>query len=300
MSGKSYFISFVKDDESWAKWLVKILQAEGHKVALSDNAGRLPQPDETLLALLSRAYLDSEAGKDEWVTAYTGDRKGQGRAIIPVRVESVNPEGLLSHRVFIDIFGNISDEERARRLLAALSDEKRELQDSEYQNIAAGEIKTAHNLPPVENNPAELPAQAGADTLRELEEILLRDPHPIAVLAGTDARNAALGFAWKHIRKYHTVWLVNAADETGLDLAYKQITAAKKLSAAAGADNIREAVREWLENDSGALLVFDGAEDMNLLETYLPQEARGGIIITAKDTDAASILMLENVIIKCD
>jgi hypothetical protein len=294
MPGKSYFISFVKDDESWAKWLVKLLEAEGYKVTLSDNAGRLPQPDETLIALLSRAYLDSEAGKDEWVTAYTGDRKGQGRAIIPVRVESVNPEGLLSHRVFIDIFGNISDEERARRLLAALSDEKRELQESEYQNIAAWEIKTAHNLPPAENKPAD------ADTLRELEKTLLQDPHPIAVLAGTDARNAALSFAWKHIRKYHTVWLVNAADETGLDLAYKQITAAKKLSAAAGADNIREAVREWLENDSGSLLVFDDAQDMNLLETYLPQEARGGIIITVKDADAASILMLENVTIKCD
>jgi len=298
MTKKSYFISFVKDDESWAKWLVRILEAEGHKVTLSDNAGKLPQPDETLIALLSRAYLDSEAGKDEWVTAYTGDRKGQGRAIIPVRVEGVNPEGLLSHRVFIDIFGSISDEERARRLLAALSDEKRELEDSEYQNIAAGEIKTAHNLPPAENNPAS------AASLRELEETLLQDPHPIAVLAGTDARNAALGFAWKHIRKYHTIWLVNAADEVGLDLAYKQITAAKKLSAQAsalaGADNIREAVREWLENDSGSLLIFDGAQDMNLLETYLPQEARGGIIITVKDADAASILMLENVIIKCD
>jgi hypothetical protein len=294
MTKKSYFISFVKDDESWAKWLLKLLEAEGHKVTLSDNAGKLPQPDETLIALLSRAYLDSEAGKDEWVTAYTGDRKGSGRAIIPVRVESVNPEGLLSHRVFIDIFGNISDEERARRLLAALSDEKRELEDSEYQNIAVGEIKTTHNLPPAENNPAN------AVPVSELEETLLKDPHPIAVLAGANARNAALSFAWKHIRKYHTVWLVNAVDETGLDLAYKQITAAKKLSAQAGADNIREVVREWQENDSGSLLIFDGAEDMNLLETYLPQEARGGIIITVKDADAASILMLENVIINCE
>ena len=294
MTKKSYFISFVKDDESWAKWLVKLLEAEGHKVTLSDNAGKLPQPDETLIALLSRAYLDSEAGKDEWITAYTGDRKGQDRAIIPVRVEGVNPEGLLSHRVFIDIFGSISDEERARRLLAALSDEKRELEDSEYQNIAAGEIKTVHNLPVAENNPAN------AVPVGELEKILLQDPHPIAVLAGANARNAALSFAWKHIRKYHTVWLVNAVDETGLDLAYKQITAAKKLSAQAGADNIREAVREWQENDSGSLLIFDGAQDMNLLETYLPQEARGGIIITVEDADAASILMLENVIIHCD
>jgi len=299
MTKKSYFISFVKDDESWAKWLVKLLEAEGHKVTLSDNAGKLPQPDDTLIALLSRAYLDSEVGKDEWITAYTGDRKGEGRAIIPVRVESVNPEGLLSHRVFIDIFGSISDEERARRLLAALSDEKRELEDSEYQNIAAGEIKTTHNLPVAENNPADLPAQAGIAPVSELEKTLLQDPHPIAVLAGTNARNAALSFAWKHIRKYHTIWLVNAADEVGLDLAYKQITAAKKLSAQVGADNIREAVREWQENDSGSLLIFDGAQDMNLLETYLPQEARGGIIITVKDADAASILMLENVIINC-
>jgi len=294
MTKKSYFISFVKDDESWAKWLVKLLEAEGHKVTLSDNAGKLPQPEQTLIALLSRAYLDSEAGKDEWVTAYTGDRKGSGRAIIPVRVEGVNPEGLLSHRVFIDIFGSISDEERARRLLAALSDEKRELEDSEYQNIAVGEIKTTHNLPIAENNPAD------AAPVSELEKTLLQDPHPIAVLAGTNARNAALSFAWKHIRKYHTVWLVNAADEVGLDLAYKQITVAKKLSAQAGADNIREAVREWQENDSGSLLIFDGAQDMNLIETYLPQEARGGIIITVEDADAASILMLENVIIHCD
>jgi hypothetical protein len=291
-SNKSYFISFVKSDESWAKWLLKILEAEGHKVTLSDNAGKLPQPNETLIALLSKAYIDSEAGKDEWITAYTGDRKGSERAIIPVRVENnVFPTGLLSHRVFIDIFGNISDEERARRLLSALSDEKRELQESEYQNIAEREIKTAHNLPPAQDAPA--------DALRELEETLLHDPHPVAVLAGASARNAALSFAWKHIRKYHTVWLVNAADEAGLDLAYKQIAGAKKLPAHSGADEIRDAVREWLENDSGGLLVFDDAQDLNLLETYLPQEARGGIIITVQNAGDASILMLENVIINC-
>jgi hypothetical protein len=289
---KSYFISFVKGDASWAKWLVKILEAEGHKVTLSDNVGKLPQPGETLIALISRAYLDSEAGKDEWVTAYTGDRKGSDRAIIPVRVENVLPEGLLSHRVFIDIFGNISDEERKRRLLAALSDEKRELQESEYQNIAEGEIKTVHNLPPAQDTPAE--------ALRELEETLLQDIHPVAVLAGTDnAYNTALSFAWKHIRKYHTVWLLNAADEDGLDLAYKQIASAKKLSAVSGADEIREVVREWLENDSGYLLIFDGAQDLNLLEMYLPQEMRGGIIINVKDAGDASILMLENVVINC-
>lgn len=289
---KSYFISFVKGDESWAKWIAKILETEGHKVTLSDNAGKLPQANETLIALLSKAYIDSEAGKDEWITAYTGDRKGSERAIIPVRVENnVFPEGLLSHRVFIDIFGNISDEERARRLLSALSDEKKELQDSEYQNIAEGEIKTVHNLPPAQDAPA--------DVLRELEETLLQDPHPVAVLAGVNARNAALSFAWKHIRKYHTVWLVNAADETGLDLAYKQIATTKKLPAQSGADEIRDAVREWLENDSGGLLIFDGAQDLNLLEMYLPQEARGGIIITVKNAGDASILMLENVIINC-
>jgi hypothetical protein len=289
---KSYFISFVKGDESWAKWLVKILEAEGHKATLSDNAGKLPQPGETLIALISRAYLDSEAGKDEWITAYTGDRKGSDRAIIPVRVENVLPEGLLSHRVFIDIFGNISDEERKRRLLAALSDEKRELQESEYQNIAEGEIKTVHNLPPAQDAPAE--------ALRELEETLLQDSHPVAVLAGADnAHNTALSFAWKHIRKYHTVWLLNAADEDGLDLAYKQIASAKKLSALSGTDKIREAVREWLENDSGYLLIFDEAQDLNLLEMYLPQEMRGGIIINVKDAEDASILMLENIIINC-
>jgi hypothetical protein len=288
---KSYFISFAKGDESWAKWLVKILEAEGHTITLSDNSGKLPQPNETLIALLSRAYLDSEAGKDEWVAAYTGDRKGSGRAIIPVRVENVLPEGLLSHRVFIDIFGNISDEERSRRLLAALSHEKRVLLGSEYQNIADGEIKTVHNLPSAQNAPT--------DAIRELEETLLQDPHSVAVLVGVSARNATLSFAWKHIRKYHTAWLVNAADEDGLDLAYKQIASAKKLSALSGADEIREAVREWLENDSGYLLIFDGAQDLNLLEMYLPQETRGGIIITVHDAGAASILMLENVIINC-
>jgi hypothetical protein len=293
---RGFFISFTQQDETWAKWTAKILKAEGHAVTLTGETDA-PPDDAVFIILLSRAYLDSEESKAEWISAYARDKKGSERAIIPVRVENVLPEGLLSHRVFIDIFGSISDEERKRRLLAALSDEIRELQDSEYRDIAdTGAPKALHNLPP----PG--PFSDSAAIIPEMEKHLLAggDTRPVVILsgeAGAGKTAAALAFARKNINKYHTLWLVNAEDSDSLDLAYRQLAREKKISAAADTEAIREAVREWLENDAGHLIIFDGVEDMNLLDDYLPQEVHGGVIMTTRDRGAGAILMLENVMI---
>jgi hypothetical protein len=213
-------------------------------------------------------------------------------------VEKVLPEGLLSHRVFIDIFDLPNDEERAARLFAGLSGEIRELQDREYQGIAdGGAPKALHNLP----KPGEGPV-SGDSVLAEMEKCLLSggDTRPVVILSGEGGSGktaAALAFAWKNINKSHTLWLVNAEDSGSLDLAYRELAREKKIKAGDDAEAVREAMREWLENDAGHLIIFDGVEDMNLLDDYLPQEVHGSIIMTTRDRGAGALLMLENVMI---
>jgi hypothetical protein len=68
------------------------------------------------LALLSETYLDSSPmGEAEWRAAFAEDPSGEDRRLIPVRISSCQPPGLLRTRIYVDLVG--LDAEAARRAL---------------------------------------------------------------------------------------------------------------------------------------------------------------------------------------
>jgi hypothetical protein len=300
---KTWFISYAKSDEHWAEWIAHTLEEGGYGAILGSGTEAARANTDALIAVLSRSYLDSEAGKDEWLAAYSRDKTGGDRNILPVRVENVLPEGLLSHRVYIDIFDDAGEEEKKARLLGGLSDEIRELRDIAYQDTGeAGRVFTAHNLSPRNKSFAgrEEILTALADTFFQSDTT-----HPVQILIGKPGAGKtgiALEYAWRNMKKYHTLWVVNAGSAEALDAAYKSLGEAKKLfkDGERDSDTVREAVRNWLENDSGHLLIFDNVEDMNLLEEYLPQEVHGNILMTSRDRGVSAILMLENILVEID
>lgn len=132
---ESVFISYTGDDENWAKWIGSNLMSAGYSVTVQykdflpgsnfvqhmDDA--VKNTDRTI-AVLSKAYLESEFATSEWQAAFRDDPLGHKRKLIPVRVEKVRPKGLLGSIVYADIVG-LSEKSATAVLLGAISAEHR-------------------------------------------------------------------------------------------------------------------------------------------------------------------------------
>jgi hypothetical protein len=129
--GIEFFISYSAADESWAEWIAWQLDQAGYSIRLQkwdflpgnnfviemDKAAKSAQ--RTLL-VLSTAAIESGFVGAEWAAAFRKDPTGAERAVIPVRVDRCDVEGLLGPIIYIDLVGTDGDE-ASRRLLAGLA-----------------------------------------------------------------------------------------------------------------------------------------------------------------------------------
>ena len=130
-----FFISYTSVDQSWAEWIAWQIEKVGHHALIqawdfSPGSNFVLQMQEafdssdTTIAILSHEYLKKGFPASEWAAAFGQDPTGQNRALVPVRIEDVKPNGLLSSIVYIDLF-NVSDERTAiARLLKGIINER--------------------------------------------------------------------------------------------------------------------------------------------------------------------------------
>lgn len=127
---KDFFISYTRVDQESADWIDWQLRDAGYSTILQskdfrpgsnfvvemDNATR--QATHTLL-VLSPDYLKALYVQPEWAAAFGKDPSGKKRALIPVRVRSCEPTGLLGQIVYIDLVA-LEEEEAHKALLAGV------------------------------------------------------------------------------------------------------------------------------------------------------------------------------------
>ena len=123
---KDFFISYTGSDTQYATWVAELLESKGFKVVIQawdfrpgdnfvkkiDDALR---ECKKLLIILSQNYLRSEWCRTEWTSKLAEKSNPNDGAIIPIRVEPVEVEGLLSPIVYIDIVDK--DEPDARQCI---------------------------------------------------------------------------------------------------------------------------------------------------------------------------------------
>jgi hypothetical protein len=121
-----FFVSHTSADASWAEWIAWVIEAEGYRVKLQKWDFRpgsnfvLEMHDAAMqaartIAVLSSAYFESPFGRAEWAAAFQADPRAAQRRLLPIRVESCSPPGLLASITYIDLFGK--DKVEAQRLL---------------------------------------------------------------------------------------------------------------------------------------------------------------------------------------
>ncbi|ELP63803.1 toll/interleukin-1 receptor domain-containing protein [Streptomyces turgidiscabies] len=127
---KDFFISYTSADRRWAVWIAWELEEAGFGVLVQEwdfvpgsnwhtGMERGVTEYERTIAVLSPDYLKSVYGRQEWQVAVGADPAGFKRKLVPVRIASCTPQGLLASVVFIDLVG-LTSEQAHRQLLAGI------------------------------------------------------------------------------------------------------------------------------------------------------------------------------------
>jgi hypothetical protein len=307
-----FFVSYTSSDRAWAEWIAWQLEAEGYQVVVQAwdfTAGRdwvhemqqATATAERVVAILSNAYLRSAHGEAEWRVFYAQDPSGERGLLLPVRVDKVDPPGLLKTRIYVDLVDQDPPSARQALLAAARGARGRPTQEPEFPgdrgpaSTATEAPRFPGELPPVWNVPYHPnPYFIGRDLL--LAEIHARltaleaDSRRVVLtgLGGTGKTQLAVEYAYRQRADYDLVWWVRSEQPTSLLGDYASLAGQTPLAAGlktaenAAQEAVAEAVRGWLERHRRWLLVLDNVEEPAAIIELLPRSGGGHVLLTTQ------------------
>jgi tetratricopeptide (TPR) repeat protein len=167
------------------------------------------------------------------------------------------------------------------------------------QGIAPGppptEIKAERDtgaLPPIWNLPhLRNPNFTGREDLLTRLRQALTSGQPAALtqaihgLGGVGKTQLAVEYAYRHAADYELVWWVRAEEPAALAADYAALAGPLDLPEKDEPDQrlVVQAVRRWLGQHDGWLLVFDNARRPEDLRPYLPPGGAGHVLVTSRN-----------------
>jgi len=304
---RDFFISYNNADRQWAAWIAWQLEDAGYTTILQAwdfrpgsnfalEMDRATRDAERTIAVLSDDYVSAVYTQPEWAEAFRKDPNGQERKLVPVRVGECKPEGLLGPIVLIDLVG--SDQDAAREAL--LEGAKPGRAKPQSAPVFPAEVERSVQapptfpgvLPPVWNVPhLRNPNFTGRESLLTgIDDALAKGQHAaltqaVVGLGGVGKTQLALEYAYQYAGDYSVIWWVRSEEPAQLASDYAGLAAALDLREKEEPDQrvIVQAVRHWLEQNSGWLLIFDNAPNPDAVRDYLPRGGAGHLLITSLD-----------------
>jgi len=306
---KDFFISYNKADREWAEWIAWQLEEAGYTTVLQAwdfrpgsnfvlDMQRASGEAQRMIAVLSPDYLAALYTQPEWAAAFARDPTGEKGTLLPVRVRECDLKGLLPQIVYIDLVGLDETAAKERLLAGARFERAKPTTAPAFPGEAARAVPERPRFPGSQPAPAiwNVP-QARNPNFTGREEMLadlraaLTSGQAAALtqaihgLGGVGKTQLAIEYAYRHRADYSVVWWVRAEEPAALAGDYAALAAALDLPQKEAREQavIVEAVRRWLEANTGWLLVFDNAGEPADVREYLPRSAGGHAIITSRN-----------------
>jgi tetratricopeptide (TPR) repeat protein len=303
---KDFFISYNKADKSWAEWIAWILEEAGYTTVIQAwdfrpgsnfllDMDKATRESERTIIVLSPDFVTALYTQPEWAAAFARDPTGEKGILIPVLVRECNLEGLLAQIVHIKLAG--LDEAAAEKAL--LDGLKRDRAKPTSKPSFPGAPRSVPvkprfpgTLPGIWNVPHHRnPNFTGREEILSQLGDLLRSGAPatltqaITGLGGIGKTSLALEYVYRYASDYSVVWWLPSEEPAKLTIEYAALAKALDLPVkdSPNVPEIVHAVRRWLDQNSGWLLVFDNAVSPEELREFRPQGETGHVIITSRN-----------------
>ncbi|MBA2392935.1 MAG: TIR domain-containing protein [Ktedonobacteraceae bacterium] len=310
MAACDFFLSYNKADRAWAEWLAWQLEEDGYTTIIqawdfrpgTNFVAKMHEVTTSAthtIAVLSPDYLnDAPFSAAEWMAAFVQDPIGTNSTLIPVRVRECNPPGLLKAVIYIDLVELDEPEARTTFLAGIKKTRAKPTTPSPYPGKRAPRTATP-NFPgkwplqwtiPSDRNPfftgREKLLQSLRDQLLSGNTMALRQPQAISGLGGIGKTQTSIEYAYRHQQLYsHVLWIAAATFESLLS----DLSTLAELLDVPGRDpqnqqNTANAVKTYLSQQRDWLLIFDNADDIAMVQPYLPlgNNTNGHIILTTR------------------
>ncbi len=299
-SKKDFFISYTADDKQWAKWIAGVLEENGYTTAIQAwdfkpgdnfvlNMHKALQNTERFIAVLSKNYLSSLYCQAEWTAAFTKDPNSEKALFIPVRVSDIEPDGLLAAIIYIDLFG-VDEKEAIKKLLNALSDTVNPRNKPGFPGTAKPKFPGQlpyNNLPFIKN----IHFTGRNDIINKIKD-KFQNIHDLSIaqaisgLGGIGKTQIALEYAYRFAHNYDLIWWINAENTQSVIKDFTDFALGQGLIAKEQAEEsiIINIVINWMDSHEKWLFIYDNIENYKEIESYLPKNNRGNILMTSRNT----------------
>jgi tetratricopeptide (TPR) repeat protein len=307
-SAADFFVSYTQPDRAWAEWIAWQLEASGYSTVLqawdfvpgSDWAHEMQVATATAqrtIAVLSPAYLDSMYGAAEWQSAFADDPTGETGRLVPVRVEQVQPPGLLRTRVYVDLVG-VSGQAAKLRLLEGIRQGRgrpeheppypgpraRRLIESGQEPRFPGYGPEVTNLPTPNHNftgRGEL-LNVLAEGFRRRSDVAVPQARAIHGLGGIGKSQLVLEYAHRHAAEYELIWWIPAEQPTSALAALAGLARQLGIQELANQHETMAELFDELRQRDRWLLVYDNAQEPEVIAPLLPPGGVGHVLITSR------------------
>jgi len=131
---------------------------------------------------------------------------------------------------------------------------------------------------------ARNPFFTGREQLRATQATAISQPQAINGLGGIGKTQLAIEYAYRYGQEYQVVLWARAETTEALNTSYTEIARLLNLPErdAQEQEMIVQAVKAWLRGKSDWLLILDNADDLNLVQSFLPVQFVGHLLLTTR------------------